>query len=54
MRGVEDLTKKPKTLELIRQSEKYAVIYNSLVDLYNHYKRRQEIANELKQMEKSK
>jgi len=49
---IEEITNGPIVIETIKANVKYASLYNSLVDLYNHYKRRQELRNELKNMEK--
>ena len=53
LKKVEEITSKPIIMEAIQTNTIYASLYNMLVDLYNHYRRRQEIRNELKQMERS-
>ena len=46
-RKLEEITNKPIIIETIKANAKYASLYNSLVDLYNHYKKRQELNNAL-------
>jgi hypothetical protein len=51
LKAVESLTKS-RGMDKITMNPDYAMIYNDAVDLYNHYKRREEIKNEINQMEK--
>ena len=50
-KGIDDITKDTALMETIKANAKYASLYNSLVDLFNHYKKRQELFNALKQAE---
>ncbi len=51
---INEITKNPQVIENIKANTKYASLYNSLVDLFNHYKKRQELFDSIKEMERSK
>ncbi|MEA2036733.1 MAG: putative Ig domain-containing protein, partial [Nanoarchaeota archaeon] len=47
---VDEITNKEEMLDKIKENAKYASLYNSLVDIYNHYKRRQDIREQMREM----
>jgi len=48
---IETISNNPTFIEKIRKN-RLEFIYNNLVDLYNHYKKKEEINNDLKELEK--
>ena len=49
LKSIESITKSPEIMRKIEQKKAYILAYNSLVDLYNHYQKREEIAKELRE-----